>query len=379
MKNTDQYPEYVEKIVELTVSRGQEPVRLDLYITHAIANATRNKVQSAIEDEQVSVNGVIRKGSYKVKPGDVITCVFMRPPPLELLPENIPLEVVYEDAYLLVINKPAGLVVHPGFGNRYGTLVNAVLWHMGYREAIPLTGIEDPEDDNEDEMPSDDFLDAVISKDDSLRPGIVHRLDKDTSGLMVVSKQSSITPQLTKQFADRTVQREYMALTWGIVKKDHDIIESLLAPSPRNRKIFAVSGKEGKLAKTEYRTRSRGPFASLLQIKLHTGRTHQIRVHCSHMHHPLIGDSSYGGNVIAYSGIHSQSMRKRALECLENMQRQALHARMLGFQHPVTMQHLLFIQSPPNDFIQTANIADIDIPEDLLSTASEVNFPDINT
>lgn len=371
MDSNNQYPDYVEKSIELIVSKGQEPIRLDVYITNAIANATRNKVQLAIDNEQVQINGIARKGSYKVKPGDIITCVFMRPPPLELLPENIPLTVLYEDEYLLVINKPAGLVVHPGFGNRYGTLVNAVLWHIGHREAIPLVGYSEDEDESDISLPVDDFIDAVNTSDDILRPGIVHRLDKDTSGLMVISKQSSITPHLTKQFADRTVQREYIALAWGIVKKDHDIIENQLAPSPRNRKIFSVVNKGGKLAKTEYVTRSRGPFASLLQIKLHTGRTHQIRVHCSSIHHPLIGDATYGGNIIAYSGIQSTSMKRKAQDCLEIMQRQALHARILGFQHPVTQEQLLFKQPPPMDFMKVAELAEIHIPEDLLISQFE--------
>lgn len=366
VSNLNQYPEYVEKVIELSVSKGQEPIRLDVYITNAIANATRNKVQIAIDQGDVNVNGIPRKGSYKIKPGDVITCVFMRPPPLELLPENIPLDIHYEDEYLLVINKPPGLVVHPGFGNRYGTLVNAVLWHMGYREAIPLTEFIDEEEESEEALPTDDFLEAVISNDDMLRPGIVHRLDKDTSGLMVISKQSSITPHLTKQFADRSVQREYLALAWGIVKVDHDIIENQLAPSPRNRKVFAVVNKGGKMAKTEFTTRSRGPFATLLQLKLHTGRTHQIRVHCASIHHPLIGDASYGGDVIGYSGIRSHALKAKAQECLQIMHRQALHARMLGFQHPITQKQLLFILPPPEDFLKVAEIADIQIPEDLL-------------
>jgi len=366
--SNNQYPDYVEKVIELIVSKGQEPIRLDVYITNAIANATRNKVQQAIDDGQVTVNKIPRKGSYKIKPGDSITCVFMRPPPLELLPEDIPLDIIYEDEYLLVINKPAGLVVHPGFGNRYGTLVNAVLWHIGYREAIPLAEFSDENEEEEESLPTDDFLHAVVTNDDMLRPGIVHRLDKDTSGLMVVSKQSSITPHLTKQFADRTVQREYIALAWGIVKKDHDIIENQLAPSPRNRKVFTVVSKGGKMAKTEYKARSRGPFATLLQLKLHTGRTHQIRIHCAHMHHPLIGDASYGGNVIAYSGLQSHIVKAKAQECINSMQRQALHARMLGFQHPITQQQLLFIQPPPSDFISVAELAEIPIPNDLMVT-----------
>ncbi|MEY3689546.1 MAG: hypothetical protein RIT37_1108 [Bacteroidota bacterium] len=358
----DQYPDYIEKVIELEVSKGQEPMRLDVYITNAIANATRNKVQQAIETDQVTVNGTIRKGSYKIKPGDTIRCIFMRPPPLELLPEQIPLSVVYEDDYLMVINKPAGLVVHPGFGNRYGTLVNAVLWHLGYREAIPLAGFEDTD---VDELPEDAFTHAIQTKDDSLRPGIVHRLDKDTSGLMVIAKKSEVTPELSNQFAERTVRREYMALVWGNVKQDHAIIENQLAPSPRNRKIFSITTQGGKFSKTEYWTRSRGRFASLLQIKLHTGRTHQIRVHFSSIYHPLIGDISYGGDQLPHQVKIGNDVKQSAKRCLEIMHHQALHARMLGFTHPITGEELLFTQGPPNDFIETAHIAEIDIPTDL--------------
>lgn len=360
----DQYPDYIEKVIELIVSKGQEPMRLDVYITHAIANATRNKVQKAIDTEQVTVDGIIRKGSYKIKPGDSIRCVFMRPPPLELLPEDIPLEVIFEDEHLLVINKPAGLVVHPGFGNRYGTLVNAVLWHLGYREAIPLSGFEQ-ESEDEEELPEDEFIQAIMEKDDALRPGIVHRLDKDTSGLMVIAKRLDITPELSKQFAERTVQREYLALAWGVMKEDHGIIENNLAPSPRNRKIFAVSKQGGKYAKTEYWTRSRGSFASLLQIKLHTGRTHQIRVHFSSMHHPLIGDASYGGNILPHQVHIGKDHTSQAHQCLQCMQHQALHARMLGFIHPITGKELLFTQRPPQDFIETAHHAGLQFPSEL--------------
>lgn len=362
----DQYPDYIEKVIELIVSKGQEPMRLDVYITNAIANATRNKVQKAIDDEHVTVDGIIRKGSYKIKPGDSIRCIFMRPPPLELLPEDIPLNIIFEDEYLLVINKPAGLVVHPGFGNRYGTLVNAVLWHLGYREAIPLSGFEE-DSEEEEALPDDDFMLAIMEKDDALRPGIVHRLDKDTSGLMVIAKRPEITPELSKQFAERTVRREYIALAWGIMKGDHGIIENTLAPSPRNRKVFAVTKQGGKYAKTEFWTRSRGLFASLLQIKLHTGRTHQIRVHFSSLHHPLIGDMSYGGNVLPHQVQIGKEHRTLAHECLKSMQHQALHARMLGFIHPITGEQLLFTQSPPHDFMQTSLHAGIQIPSDLLT------------
>ena len=359
----EQYPEYIESTVELPVAIGQSSERLDIYITNAIAHATRNKVQIAIDNGSVTVNGDIKKTSYKIKPGDSIICRFLRPPQLELVPEDIPLEVVYEDDDILVIIKPSGLVVHPGFGNRYGTLVNAVLWHTGIREPIPL--LADQQDDA-DPFEQEINIEEILTRSSIIRPGIVHRLDKDTSGLMVISKKPEWTHVLSKQFADRTVQREYIAIAWGKVKADHDIIETFIAPSPRNRKVFAVSKRDGKLAKTEYWTISRGEYASLLRLKLHTGRTHQIRVHCSNMHHPLIGDISYGGDKIAYTGMMNSFNKSTAHRILQLMPHQALHARVLGFTHPRTGENLLFTSLPDQNFLQAMELACLEFPESFL-------------
>jgi len=360
---TEQYPEYVESIIELPVATGQSSERLDIYITKAVAHATRNKVQIAIENGAVTVNGQIKKTSYKIKPGDFILCQFLRPPQLELVPENIPLNIVYEDEDVLVIVKPSGLVVHPGFGNRYGTLVNAVLWHTGVRDPIKL--LADTKEDD-DPFEQEINIEELFRNSSDIRPGIVHRLDKDTSGLMVVSKKPEWTPVLSKQFADRTVQREYIAIAWGIVKANHDIIESNLAPSSRNRKIFAVSKRNGKFAKTEYWTVSRGDFASLLRIKLHTGRTHQIRVHCSAMHHPLIGDISYGGDKIAFSGTMTSANKSKAHQILQIMPHQALHARNLGFVHPRTGEKMFFTSMPDQTFLQTMELAQLQFPSEII-------------
>ncbi|TAE25393.1 MAG: RluA family pseudouridine synthase, partial [Candidatus Kapaibacterium sp.] len=230
------YPPYVERVFTFDVPAKQTPMRLDVFLTEYIANATRSKVQAAIDAGNVSVNGAITgKASRKVLPFDHIECRVMRPPPLSLVPEAIPLEICYEDDAVLVINKAAGMVTHPGFGNRYGTLVNAVLYHLGVREAIPLEASNDEafeeDNDNDAETSSDDdeelapsFFapsgsEASLYAHDSVRPGIVHRLDKDTSGILVVSKEISCHAKLAKQFADRTAKRQYYALVWGKVKE----------------------------------------------------------------------------------------------------------------------------------------------------------------
>jgi 23S rRNA pseudouridine1911/1915/1917 synthase len=357
----DNYPDYIEKLIVLEIPAGQAMERLDIYITNNVAHATRNKVQMAIEQGLVTVNGCIKKTSYKVKPADIIQCRFLRPPPLQLIPENIPLDIFYEDEYLMVLNKPAGMVVHPGFGNRYGTLVNAVLWHTGYRQAIDITPQDDESGDSEAE--EDLISESDILRNPQIRPGIVHRLDKDTSGLMVVSKDPMITPLLSSQFANRTVQREYIALAWGLVKQDQGIIEGLLDHSPRDRKVYAVSTRSGKFAKTEYWVLGRGQFATLLRLKLYTGRTHQIRVHCSSIHHPLIGDKAYGGDVLAFGGLHNPALRNAAQKCLDLLPYQALHARVLGFYHPVLQQQMYFECPPGTVFTQACQAASIEIPQ----------------
>ncbi len=333
------YPDKIEHRYEFLVAKGQVPQRIDHYLTQMIANATRTKVQRAIDAGHVVVNGAIAKASRKIQPGDIIVCTVMKPPPMELIPEDIPLEIVYEDDVVMVVNKPAGMVVHPGFGNRYGTLVNAVLWHLGEREARLIALESDDEDDSaEGEKEGDDG--ALASEDDffrsaEIRPGIVHRLDMDTSGLMVVSKNADYHAVLAKQFADRVVEREYRALVWGQMMDDHGMIEGNLARSTRDRKLFQVVEKGGKHALTEYHVVERFPYCTLLRLKLHTGRTHQIRVHCAWQKHALFGDPQYGGGAVLYGG-HNSVFRTAAQKLLNNFQRQALHAKTLGFFHPRT-------------------------------------------
>lgn len=343
------YPDYIEKTYEFIIPAGQRPERVDVFLTEAIPNATRSKVQVAIDAGNVTINGKIHKSSRKIQPGDVVQCLVMKPPPMELLPENIPLDIAYEDEFLLVVNKPAGMVTHPGFGNRYGTLVNALLYHFGQRSAIPIETFDEDETDTESD---DDGENDYIFNSDAIRPGIVHRLDKDTSGLLVIAKNSVIHAALAKQFFEHTTQREYNAIVWGVVKENEGRIESNIGRSPRDRKKFAVVEKDGKHAITDYSVIERHDFFTLIRFKLHTGRTHQIRVHAASLHHPLLGDTTYGGDVIAYGGIRNTTQKSLALRCLEVMNRQALHARTLGFTHPQTGERLEFEAELPADFKQ---------------------------
>lgn len=345
------YPRHIEHIFEFDVPPGQGIERLDVYLTRVIPNATRNKVQEAIAEGSVVVNGAKVKNSRKVLPGDHIVCTILKPPPMELIPEDIPLNIVFEDDRVIVVNKPAGMVVHPGFGNRYGTLVNALLFHLGMREGILI----DDDDNSDNEQNDEDEVD-FLSQDnsDEYRPGIVHRIDKDTSGVLVIAKDIESLAFLSKQFRDRTSEREYYALVWGLVKNDEGEIVSHIVRSPRDRKIFMATEntKLGKFAHTTYSVVERYDFCTLLKLKLKTGRTHQIRVHCASIGHPLMSDAAYGGAHVAYSGIKSGVMKSKAEELLRIIPRQALHAKSLGFVHPVSLQKMMFDSELPEDFAQ---------------------------
>ncbi|MCX7929357.1 MAG: RluA family pseudouridine synthase [Chlorobi bacterium] len=340
--NDPNYPPLEEYVVELHVPPAQQPVRLDVYVTEAIRHATRTRVQEAIEAGMISVNGHAAKASYRVQPSDRIVCRLLRRPPIELIPENIPLNILYEDEDVLVVNKPAGMVVHPAHGNRAGTLVNAVLHHLGMREPITIANSDELDDDSE----------SLLLVSAAVRPGIVHRLDKDTSGVMVVAKHEIASERLARQFADRRVHRIYRAIVWGVVRHDEGRIDAPIGRSSRNRKLFAVVERGGKTAVTTYRVVERYPFATLLELKLLTGRTHQIRVHMAHIGHPLIGDSSYSGDRLAWGGLQSKHLRTRAQQCLETIHRQALHAAVLGFYHPRTAAYMEFLSPEPSDFVQ---------------------------
>ncbi len=366
----------------LVVTSGQAPERIDRFITHAVMRATRNRVQAAIENGAVLVNGRPTKASYKVQPGDAIVITLMKPPPIELIAQDIPLDVVHEDDDMLVVNKPAGMVTHPGYGNRDGTLVNAVLFHVG--GPLPDIGaaLEDEVDaveegDTAEEVDAAeageaavdgiDDIESVLAGDDEdipnlpesgdlddgagPRPGIVHRLDKETSGVMVVAKNADAQSYLARQFAERTAKREYWAIAWGVFKEDEGEIEGNIGRDPRDRKRFTVVRRGGKYALTRYRVVERFEFATLIALRLATGRTHQIRVHCAHIGHPLFGDPTYGGRAVVYPGVGGKH-RQRIANLLQLMQRQALHAKSLGLKQPTTREPMEFQSELPDDMQQ---------------------------
>jgi 23S rRNA pseudouridine1911/1915/1917 synthase len=308
--------------IEIVVPPGKKKERLDLFLTNHVQNATRTKVQHAIQDGMVMVNGRSVRSSHRVAPGEIIHITLPKAPPQDVVAENIPLDIPYEDEHLLVINKPAGMVVHPAFGNYTGTLVNALLYHCN---SLPVPG-------------------------DPTRPGIVHRLDKDTSGLLVVAKTDSAHAHLARQFVRRTIQREYQAIVWGIFPEPAGVIETLLGRSKADRKKMAVV-REGKLAITEYAVLEQFPYLSLIKLKLRTGRTHQIRVHLAHIHHPVFGDPAYNGRQLAWGpGTTRQKIEVQAF--LKILPRQALHAKTLGFLHPATGRNVSFDSSLPDDMTQ---------------------------
>lgn len=301
----------------LVMSKGQQLLRIDKFLMTRIENATRTKIQQAAEAGNILVNDKPVKSNYKVKPFDVISIVMTHPPRVtEIQPENIPLTVVYEDDQLIVINKQAGLVVHPGFGNYSGTLVNALMFH---------------------------FQDLPLFNENSPRPGLVHRLDKDTTGIMVVAKNETALAKLAKQFFDRTTKRSYVALVWGDFAEDVGRIEGYIGRNIRDRKQMDVFDNEemGKYAVTHYKVLERFGYVTLVECKLETGRTHQIRVHFKHIGHPLFCDELYGGKRIL-KGTTFSKYKQFIENNFELLNRQALHAKSLGFVHPVTGQEYFF-------------------------------------
>jgi 23S rRNA pseudouridine1911/1915/1917 synthase len=369
--NDPNYPERIEHTYEFVIPSRQKPERLDAFITKSILHATRTRVQKGIDTGIVTVNEAPTKANYKIRPGDVIRVTVMKPPPLELIPQDIPLEILYEDDVLMVINKAPGILVHPGLGNRAGTLVNAVLWHLGYREPLAVLkrreswGEDDPDAeraDREDDPVADEdetvqFTIGGEAEVDAtgLRPGIVHRLDRDTSGVMVIGKTYDATMALATQFADRTVSRQYIALAWGVVKDDWRLIEGDIGRSPRDRKLRAIVERGGKYAGTEVTVLERHLCATLITCKLRTGRTHQIRVHLAAQRHSLVGDPDYGGRDAALQAVH-HSYRRLAQLMVKSIDRQALHARSLAFTHPVTHERMEFTTPMPADMQQCLDL-----------------------
>ena len=328
--------ERIETVVEIQVPSGQEGgTRLDVYLTSKLPNVTRAKVQRGIREGDVDVNGITRtKVSHPVQPDDLIVCRIMRPPPIEVVPEDIPLDIVFEDEWLLVVNKPAGMVVHPAFGHRSGTLVNALLYHVG-GSAISADDLDEDEEDGDDVVGlSTATASPRFEGDLTIRPGLVHRLDKDTSGLLVVAKDDFTHSELARQFINRTIRRAYLAIVWGTPDPENGRVETWLGRSTKDRKkIAVVSENRGKWAVTNYTTVENFQYTSLLRFRLETGRTHQIRVHAKHIGHPILGDSTYGGDTLRY-GPQTSKRRQFFQNLFKRMPRQALHAHTLGFLHP---------------------------------------------
>ncbi|MFD2187990.1 RluA family pseudouridine synthase [Aquimarina celericrescens] len=306
---------------------GQVPLRVDKFLMNFVENATRNKIQQAAKNGSVFVNDIPVKSNHKVKPNDVVRVLFSHPPYENLLtPEDIPLDIVYEDEVLLVVNKPAGMVVHPGHGNYSGTLINALIYHF-------------------DNLPNNS----------SDRPGLVHRIDKDTSGLLVIAKTEEAMTHLAKQFFDKTSEREYVALVWGNIEEDEGTIEGNIGRHPKNRLQNTVfegeDAEKGKPAVTHYKVIERLGYVTLVSCKLETGRTHQIRVHMKHIGHTLFNDERYGGEKIL-KGTTFTKYKQFVENCFKILPRQALHARTLGFEHPVTGEKMHFESRIPEDIQQ---------------------------
>lgn len=304
--------------------KGQGALRVDKYLMNLIEKATRNKIQKAATAGNIHVNGVAVKSSYKVKGNDVVTVLFEHPPyEFLLVPENIPIDIVYEDDAVLVVNKPAGMVVHPGHGNYSGTLINALTYHF---ENLP--------------------------NNSSNRPGLVHRIDKDTSGLLVVAKTEEAMTHLAKQFFDKTTEREYVALVWGNVENDEGTIEGNIGRHPKNRLQNTVyendDEEKGKPAITHYKVLERLGYVTLVSCRLETGRTHQIRVHMKYIGHTLFNDERYGGEKIL-KGTTFSKYKQFVDNCFKVLPRQALHARTLGFVHPFTNEFMRFESPTPSD------------------------------
>src|ERR1035437_9484180 len=316
-----------EKNFHFEIPLGKKKERIDTFLSAALENATRSRMQKLIEAGRVLVNGKSIKTSYPVKPGDLIdVSIPISPRPEEIESEDIPLEIVFEYEYLLIVNKPAGMVAHPAYANYTGLLVNALLHHV-----MKLSNLNEPG-----------------------RPGIVHRIDKNTSGLLVVAKDDWTHAQLAAQFSKHNIEREYWAVVWGKMKVPEDEIDTYITRSKYDRKKFTISRTEGKHAVTLYKLIEEYEFASLLKLNLKTGRTHQLRVHLSSIGHPIFGDPAYGGREIMY-GASLPKMKSHIQNLLEIMPRQALHAKTLGFIHPHTKTLVRFDSELPDDMKEFIN------------------------
>jgi len=311
----------------LKADEGQEPLRIDKFLMDRIPNTSRTKLQDAAAEGNILVNEQKVKANYKVKPNDEISIVLPYPKrEIELIPEDIPLDILYEDEYILVLNKPSNMVVHPGYGNYSGTLVNALIHHF-------------------DNLP--EAKDGIPG-----RPGLVHRLDKNTTGVMVIAKTERALTNLSLQFFERTIDRRYVALAWGDIDED-GMIEGHIGRSLKNRKVMTVfpEGEYGKEARTRYKVLERLTYLTLVECKLETGRTHQIRAHFQYIKHPLFNDPEYGGNKIL-KGTQFSKYKQFVINNFDILPRQALHARKLEIDHPHTGERMNFESPLPDDFAQ---------------------------
>ena len=311
----------------IEVDKGQQALRIDKFLMNRVMNVSRNRIQNAADAGCILINGKAVKSNYKVKPGEIISVVMSKPPrDTEIYPENIPLRIIYEDESLLIVNKEAGMVVHPGHGNFTGTLVNALTYH---------------------------FKDLPQTANGPLRPGLVHRIDKNTSGLLVIAKTENAMSKLAKEFFDHTIKRRYIALVWGELKESEGRIEGHIGRSIKDRRVMDVypEGDQGKHAVTHYKTIATFGYTSLVECRLETGRTHQIRAHMQHIGHPLFNDETYGGNKIL-KGTTFTNYKKFIENCFSILPRQALHAQSLGFKHPLTGEEIYFEAELPTDFLE---------------------------
>ncbi len=314
-----------EKVYEFEVAEGKKRERIDTYLANTMENATRSRIQHLIKSEYCKLNGKIVKANQKISPGDKIKLTIpVSPRPEKVVAEDIPVHIVYEDDYLMVVNKPTGMCVHPSYGHYTGTLVNALLF----------------------------YTDKLSYKRGDGRPGIVHRIDQDTSGLLVVARDEWTHSELAKQFAAHTTEREYWAICWGRLKEPKGEIIGNIARSKKDRKIFCVNQTEGKHAHTYYEVMEEFEFASLIKLRLKTGRTHQIRVHMSYIGHPIFGDHIYNGRRLNYFSSNVPKQRARVENLLKIINRQALHAKTLGFFHPHIKKKMSFNSPLPDDFSQ---------------------------
>ncbi|MBT6809348.1 MAG: RluA family pseudouridine synthase [Flavobacteriales bacterium] len=304
--------------------KGQEPLRVDKFLMNFIENASRNKIQQSAKDGYVHVNGNPVKVNYKVKGGDIVTVEYKNPPrEHELISQDIPINIIYEDDDILIVNKEAGMVVHPGFGNWEGTLVNALAFHF---KNLPNMG-------------------------DDTRPGLVHRIDKNTSGILIIAKNEKSMTVMGDKFANRDLNRRYLSLVWGDMKEDEGTITGHIGRSLKNRKVMDVfpDGEFGKHAVTHWKVVERLGYTTLVECKLETGRTHQIRAHFKHIGHPLFNDEEYGGDRIL-KGTTFTKYKQFVQNCFKICDRQALHAKSLEFLHPTTEKEMKFDSDLPEDF-----------------------------